>query len=474
MRHALSVTPECVPLIKTGGLADVAGALPGAMAAEGWHLTTLLPGYPKVLEAVKKSETVLAIPKLYGGAAAVRKAKVKGLDLLILDAPHLYDRSGGPYLDQDGNDYGDNPERFAALSNVAAQIASGAIQDYRPEVLQCHDWQAGFAPYFAKTWGTGVPSIITIHNVAFQGVTGSDRIPGLGLDGGHFNAEGYEYWGNVSALKAGLVFADKITTVSPTYAHELATAEFGMGMDGVIRARRADMVGILNGIDTDVWNPETDPEIETYKSLKGKAKAKKALLEEFGLEKTRGPLFVVISRLSHQKGLDLLLQALETLVVRDAQLILLGSGAGELEHAYRSVSQHPNIASYIGYDEAMSHRIMAGGDAVLVPSRFEPCGLTQLMGLRYGTVPVVARTGGLVDTVIDASPMALRAGVATGVQFGPLTAHALAGAVSRTCDLYSQPKVWEKIQKNGMKAEVGWSTAAAEYANLYAEVAGAA
>lgn len=471
MRTALSVTSECVPLIKTGGLADVAGALPGALKPLGWDLRTLLPGYRQVMARIGKGKVVARERDLFGGKAELVEAKAGGLHLYVLDAPHLFDRDGTPYLDPNGRDFADNAERFAALSWMAAKIAADGVGKWKPELLHCHDWQAGLAPYFARKTGSGVASIFTIHNVAFQGVAPADRIEALRLDRTDFRADGYEFWGQVSAMKAALVWSDRITTVSPTYAAELQTPEFGMGMEGLLRRREADLKGILNGIDTDVWNPATDPEIATYKTGKGKARAKARLRKELGLGQSDGPLCAVISRLSHQKGLDVLLDALPALVDRGGQLVLLGSGDRDLEAAFRRAADHPHVAIHIGYDEALSHRIMAGADAILVPSRFEPCGLTQLYGLRYGTIPVVAMTGGLVDTVINASPMALRSGVATGIQFQPVTAHALASALLRLIDLYKDTSTWETLQKNAMRQQVGWEASAAEYAALYDEVA---
>ena len=472
MTTVLSVTSECVPLVKTGGLADVAGALPGAMAPFGVKFRTLLPGYPRVMQQAKRRKAIADLPDLFGGDAALLKAKVAGIDLLILDAPHLYDRPGTPYLDDQGYDYPDNPERFAALSWVAAEIAENGVDGWKPDMVHCHDWQAGLTPYYLMKRGRPVPSIITIHNIAFQGLAPADRIDALRLDPADFHADGLEYWGQVSALKAGLMYADRITTVSPTYARELTTHEFGMGMEGLLTARQNDLSGILNGIDLDVWNPATDPEIATFKTARGKSRAKGRLQKELGLPKGDGPLAVVISRLSHQKGLDVLLDALPAFLDNGGQLALLGSGDKELERAFAAAAADPNVAVRIGYDEALSHRMMAGGDAILVPSRFEPCGLTQLYGLRYGTIPVVAMTGGLADTVINASPMAMRSGAATGLQFSPVTAHAMAAALVRLTELYAEPDTWADLQANAMRQEVGWNASAAEYAALYDEVAG--
>ncbi|MCG6885476.1 MAG: glycogen synthase GlgA [Silicimonas sp.] len=472
MTRVLSVASECAPLVKTGGLADVAGALPGALADLGDEMRTLLPGYRSVMGQVKKAKAVATFSDLFGGPARVMAAKLAGLDLLVLDAPHLYDRPGSPYLGENGHDWPDNPERFAALSYAAAHIALKGADKWKPQVIHGHDWQAGFIPEYLHEMSGGkggVPFVFTIHNIAFHGNTGPDRIKALGLSDWRFNADHFEFWGHVSALKAGLTGADRITTVSKTYAEELMTPEFGMGMDGVLRARRDDLTGIVNGIDTEVWNPGTDPQIKVYKTAKGKGPNKTALRKEFGLKKSDGPLCVLISRLTYQKGIDLILEALPALLARGGQLALLGTGETALEVALlERAAAEPNVGVRIGYDEALSHRMIAAGDAILVPSRFEPCGLTQLYGLRYGTVPLVALTGGLADTVINASPAALAQGVATGVQFTPVTGEALANAFTRLCDLYAAPKTWAAIQKNAMKQPVGWETSAADYSALYA------
>jgi starch synthase len=468
MIRVLSVASECAPLVKTGGLADVVGALPAALAPEGAEMRTLLPGYPAVMAAAGGFEAQRSWPDLFGGPARLLAGRAAGLDLLVLDAPHLYDRPGGPYLDASGRDHPDNDLRFAALSWTGALIGAEGLGDWTPDVLHCHDWQAGLAPLYLKARGHELPSVMTVHNIAFHGLTAASRIDALALPRWGFHPEGYEYHGHVSALKAGLMFAWKVTTVSPTYARELTTPEFGTGLDGVIRARGGDVTGVLNGIDESVWDPASDPHAPPFEDPRGKAKATEALANEFGLPHGDGPLCVVISRLSDQKGLDLLLSALPALLARGGRLALLGAGDPGLEGAWRAAADaYPGVSVRIGYDEALSHRMIAGGDAILVPSRFEPCGLTQLYGLRYGTVPVVARTGGLADTVIDANPAALSAGVATGVQFAPVTAPALAVAIDRLCDLYADPKAFARIQRNGMKSAVGWGPSAAAYATLY-------
>lgn len=465
----LSVASELAPLVKTGGLADVAGALPAALAGQGVEMRSLLPGYPAVMAALSEPETVAEIDSCQGAPAHLLSCKVQGVDLLVLDAPHLYDRTGSIYLGPDGKDWPDNPERYAALCHLGAEIGAGLLAGWRPDLVHCHDWQAGLLPYYLKRRAIRVPSVLTVHNIAFQGLTPMDRAGALGIDVADLEAEGVEYWGKISALKAGLVFADRLTTVSPTYAEELMTPEFGMGLDGVLRARRADLSGILNGIDLEVWSPEVDAHIQPYKTPRGKAANRKALREEFGLPEAHGPLCVVVSRMTEQKGLDLLLDALPALLARGGQLALLGSGDPALEAAYREIDD-PNVSVRLGYDEALSHRMIAGGDAILVPSRFEPCGLTQLYGLRYGTIPVVALTGGLADTVIPATPATLARQVATGLQFHPVTSGALTNALMRLCDLFEAPEIWSKTQRNAMAQPVGWAPSAEAYARLYADL----
>ena len=475
MRPALSVASECVPLVKTGGLADVVGALPGALAGCGWGLRTLLPGYPAVLRQTTRSEALWSEPDLFGGPAEVTSATVGGLDLLVLEAPHLYDRVGSLYLDPHGTDWPDNPERFAALSWVAAKIATGALDDWQPEVIHLHDWQAALTATYLRDWGRSVPSVLTVHNIAFHGAAPADRLLALRLPRARFNAEGFEFYGQINALKGGLVDATAITTVSPTYARELLDPAFGMGLEGVIATRADALSGILNGIDTQMWSPADDPLVHPYKTPRGKARNRAALMEVFGIEPgpQDGPLCVVVSRLSHQKGLDLLAEAMPRLLGAGGMLALLGSGDRALEARFQALAEaHPQVGVRIGYDEALSHQMFAGGDAVLVPSRFEPCGLTQLYGLRYGTVPVVARTGGLADTVIDANPMALEAGVATGFQFAPVTAAELGHTLERMVALYRQGAPFARMQRNGMAQAVDWGPSARAYADLYDRIAG--
>jgi starch synthase len=473
MIDVLAVASEVYPLIKTGGLADVVGALPAALADLDIRVRTLVPGYPAVTGALAGPEVQQVWPALFGGPARLLAGAAHGLDLLVLDAPHLFDRPGNPYTGTAGRDWPDNAARFAALSRVAAEIGSGSIKGYAPQIVHAHDWQAGLTHAYLHFSGTRPPTVMTVHNLAFQGLFPAQSFPALGIPASAFTFDGLEYHGEVSYLKAGLHYADAITTVSPTYAMEIRTPEHGMGLDGLLRYRAGDLRGILNGIDTKVWDPRSDPRIigkYDYRRVGQRRFNKADLQAHFGLEPDPAtPLFAVVSRLTSQKGLDLLLEALPTLLAGNAQLAVLGTGDAAIEAGFRVAAEVApgRVGCMIGYDEALAHRLQAGADALLVPSRFEPCGLTQLCALRYGTIPVVARVGGLADTVIDASPMALNAGVATCVQFSPVTAEMLSAAIQRTIALYLQPNVWRRMQRNAMATDVSWHHPAEQYATLF-------
>ncbi|MEY4697896.1 MAG: glycogen synthase GlgA [Pseudomonadota bacterium] len=463
--RVLSVASECVPLVKTGGLADVVGALPAALAAQGWEMRVLLPAYRALRDRLGAMRPVWREPALWGGEGVV----YLGGGMMLLDAPHLYDREGGPYSGP-GGDWPDNPQRFAALSWVAARMAREGVEGWKADVLHAHDWQAGFAPaYLAYGGAGGVGTVMTVHNIAFQGWAEAGMIDTLRLPRAAFHPNALEYYGGLSSLKAGLVTADRITTVSPTYADELMRPAFGMGLQGVIAARADVVTGILNGVETEVWSPEAEPVPYSAADMGGKARNRAALCREFGLDDPAGPLAIVVSRLTDQKGIDLLPAVIPDFIERGGALLVLGSGDPALEAAVRGLAARfpGRVAVRIGYDEALSHRLFAGADAVLVPSRFEPCGLTQMYGLRYGTVPVVAAVGGLADTVIHASPAALAAGVATGIAFHPTDALAFGQALRHLGDLYAQGAVWAKVQANAMAHPVGWEQSAAAYAALY-------
>ena len=471
----LSVSSELYPLIKTGGLADVAGALPLAMAAHGIETRSLLPGYPQVMQKIQNPRRVLEFDDLLGETAQLLEVSHEGLDLLILDAPAYFDRPGGPYLDTAGLDYRDNWRRFAALSRAAADIAAGALENWQPDLVHAHDWQAAMTPVYMRYDQTPeLPSVLTIHNIAFQGQFSSQVFSELGLPP-HAFWEAAEYYGGVNFLKAGLVTATAITTVSPSYAEEILTPEFGMGMQGVIASRLSALHGIVNGIDPEVWNPDTDPMLTANYSaatLERRAVNRRAVTEHFRLDDDAGPIFCVVSRLTWQKGMDLLAEAVDEIVEHGGKLAILGSGDAELEMALsQAAARHPGrVGMMMGYNEPLSHLMQGGADAILIPSRFEPCGLTQLYGLRYGCVPVVARNGGLNDTVIDANHAALADNVATGIQFSAVTLDGFRQALRRTFRLFDSPKLWTQIQKQGMKSDVSWDKSGEHYAALYSSL----
>ena len=473
----LAAASEAYPLVKTGGLADVVGALPRALKPLGINVRTMLPGYPAVLAALGGGEIVHRYADLFGGKANLVAGTAGGLDVIVLDAPHLYSRPGNPYLGPDGKDWPDTAQRSAGFSFAAAEVARGGIAGYTPDVFHAHDWQAGLVPVYLKFGPAGgPPSVMTVHNIAFQGQFPAALFTSLGLPPAAFAIDTLEYYGTVNFLKGGLQSADAITTVSPSYAQEICTPEFGMGLDGVLRSRRAALSGIVNGIDADVWNPATDGNIAaTYdaKSLPRRDLNKRAIEKRFGLEAGDGMLYCVVSRLTGQKGMDVFAENLDSLVASGARLALLGSGEAAIEQSVlASAEQHKGrIGVVTGYDEALSHLLQAGADAILIPSRFEPCGLTQLYGLRYGCVPVVARTGGLADTIIDANDAALAAGVATGIQFTPVDGPALEAALARSAGIFADRGAWRGMQKQGMKTNLSWTRSAGTYARLYARVA---
>ncbi len=475
--NVLAVVSEIFPLIKTGGLADVAGALPGALAAEDVAVRSVVPGYPPVLGALDGGVVVTTLDDLFGDEARIIAAKAAGLDLFVIDAPHLFARDADPYGGPDGREWPDNAFRFAALSRVGALLAQGLIAGYRPDVVHAHDWQAGLVPTYLHYAGAiNPPTVMTVHNLAFQGRFSADLLPRLGLPEGSYTIDGVEYYGQIGYLKAGLLFADRITTVSPTYAAEIRTPGGGMGLDGLLRSRADVLSGILNGIDMSVWDPSHDGHLAApfdADRLAERAANKLALQELFGLNRDPAkPLFGVISRLAWQKGIDLVLEVLPALLAGGAQLVVLGSGEAPLEAGLRAAaaSNPGSVGVRLGYDEGLAHLIQAGCDALLVPSRFEPCGLTQLCAMRYGALPVVAHVGGLCDTVIDANEMAIAAGVGTGFHFSPVASEMLAAVIMRAMSVWRQPELWHRLQRNAMHADVGWGGPAARYAALYREL----
>ena len=479
--RVLHVAAEVFPLVKTGGLADVVAALPAALAQAHADVRLLLPGMPPMMEAVLHAKPVIDLGTCFG-AARVRllRGRMPGtqLPVYLVDAPLLYRRLGGPYQASDGREWPDNLQRFGLLGWVAAQLGAGELDaSWQPEIVHTHDWHAGMTCAYLRAHGSvGAASVFTVHNLAFQGLFPHEDSALLGLSASFMSPAGLEYHGQLSFMKAGLKFADRITTVSPSYAREIATPEFGCGLDGVIRGRLPVVSGILNGIDDAVWNPASDdalPHRYEPKRLQGKAVCKRALQAEAGLdEDAAAPLLVAISRLSSQKGLDLILAALPSMLEQGAQLLVQGTGDSVLESAFRqAAAAHPGrVSAHIGYDEGRAHRMIAGADMILVPSRFEPCGLTQLYGLRYGTLPIVRRVGGLGDTVVDADARALLDGKATGFSFEHAHAAELAAAVRRAINLWKQPAVWAGLMQTAMAQDFSWSGPALRYLDLYREL----
>ena len=479
--RVLHAAAELYPLIKTGGLADVLGALPGALAALDVDTRVLIPGYPAVMAALDGAEPVAAETDMLGGSARLLSGRAFGVPvpIYVLDCPPLFDRPGNPYLEAQGRDWPDNHRRFGALSWLAARLGQGADPAWRPDVVHAHDWQAGLAPAYLRLAGGARPgTVLTVHNLAYQGLFPRDTLSELRLPEWAFTYDQLEFHGQLGFLKSGLAFADRISTVSRTYALEIQGAEQGCGLDALLRHRAGELVGIVNGIDTDVWNPAADPHLPAPYSAAapaGKTRSKAALQGAFGLATApEAPVFGVVSRLNVHKGLDLVLAAIPGLLRKGGQLVLLGSGDGELERGFADVAgRHPGqVGVRIGYDEALSHLIQGGSDVILVPSRSEPCGLTQLYALRYGALPLVRRAGGLADTVVDSSPAAIRAGTATGFVFDAATPRALAAAITRACRLYRDRRRWEKVQKTGMNQDFGWPAAAREYLALYEDMVG--
>lgn len=469
--RVLFATPECAPLVKTGGLGDVAGALPRALARLGYDVRVLLPAYP-ALDGLAREEAGAIELAPAGGLPEARivPARLPGdLAAYLVECPPLYARAGGPYLGPDGRDWPDNALRFAQLARAAAWLGrERGDGGWSAQVVHANDWQTGLAAaYLAFSPAPRAAVLFTVHNLAFQGIFPAECFDALALPREAFSISGMEYHGRISFLKAGLVYADAINTVSPTYAQEIQRAPLGFGLEGVIAARRDALCGILNGIDTELWNPATDPFIARRydaDTLAAKAENRAALRAELGLADDAGvPLLGIVSRFTEQKGLDLVLAAAERLLDAPAQLAVLGSGEPALEDGFRRLAAaHPGrVAVVVGFDEALAHRIEAGADIFLMPSRFEPCGMNQMYSQRYGTLPVVRATGGLADTVED--------GV-TGFVFREPQAEALGAALARAIDAWRDPARWRRMQREAMARDFGWTQPARRYAALYAQI----
>lgn len=470
----LAVASEIYPVVKTGGLADVVGALPRALAAEGIDVRTLVPGYGDVLRRLDERSVIREFPALNGAPAQLVAARVGDLRLFVLDAPHLFDRPGNPYVGSDGTPWADNAQRFAALAQAAASIASEGADDFAPRVVHAHDWQAGLAPAYVHFMPPPRPrSVMTIHNLAFQGLFPASVFASLGLPGKAFGIDGVEYYGDVGYLKAGIGYADAVTTVSPTYGAEIRTAEDGMGLDGLLRKRADALFGIRNGIDDAVWDPLHDAHLAARydaSTLDARSENKSFLQRRLALDVDGNALlFVVVSRLTAQKGSDLVLDALPALLHQRAQLAVLGTGDADLERRFEDAAgvHCGRVAVEIGFDESLARQMYGGADALLMPSRFEPCGLAQMIAMRYGIVPVAARVGGLADTIVDANEMALAAHAGTGVLFAPVSSDMLAWAIERTCGLWRSRVRWRAMQRRAMRSDFSWRGPARAYANLF-------
>ena len=471
----LFATSEMAPWVKTGGLGDVAAALPAALRRAGHDLRVLMPYYPALAAAFPEAAVVAEIPQLSPQlpAARLRLAVVDELPLLLIDCPALYARPGNPYRDAQGHDWPDNVWRFGLLSRVAALLGqAGNPYGWQADVVHANDWQTALAPAWLHYEG-GAASVVTVHNIAFQGCFGRDSLAGLGLPEHAWRFDGVEYHGTLSFLKAGLQLASQISTVSTTYAREIQDEHFGYGLAPLLRHRASALRGILNGVDTDIWNPADDPAIAApyaANRLAAKRTNKAALQAEMGLRPDDDrPLFGVISRLTQQKGLDLLLTIADGLPHLPAQLVVLGSGDKAMEAGYRELAdRYPGeIAVRIGFDEGLAHRIEAGADCFVMPSRFEPCGLNQMYSLRYGTPPIVRATGGLADTVVDVSDETLADKTANGFVLDSDTPHALWVAMTRVVEAWQDRRLWQRIQQNGMRRDFSWKHAANDYLNLY-------
>lgn len=477
----LFVSSEVFPLIKTGGLADVSGSLPSALTHLGVDIRILIPGYSPVLHQLTDLEHIATLNHLPMTDAPVElllgTLKETQVKVIVIKAASLYERDGGPYTDVQGKDWLDNPVRFGVLSKIAALLSSNEspLKDWQPDIVHCNDWQTGLTPAYMKlTDNSSAKSILSLHNMAFQGIFPAEWVTKLGLPSEHFIVEGFEYYDQLSFLKAGIFYADSLSTVSPSYAKEIQTEEFGFGLQGILAKRGNEIQGILNGIETDEWNPATDPYlIKKYNATRiaGKKDVKKALQQQLGLNNdANAPLLGVVSRLTFQKGLDLLLPNIQRLLDAGCQLVLLGSGESGLETAFKQIA-HDNVGKMsvtIGYNEPLSHQIMAGCDMFIMPSRFEPCGLNQMYGLAYGTLPIVNATGGLADSVIDTNTVTLKNKTANGFVMTETSSDGLLAAVRHALEIYkNEPKVWRKIQKNGMLQNLSWDHSAQEYLNLY-------
>ena len=459
------------------GLADVSASLPEALCRLEYDVQILLPGYPDALKAARKTGSSQRVSFQVGQyTVSLWQTRLPGtaVTLWLVDCPPLFDRPGNPYKNEEGKDWWDNAHRFDLFGQVGAMIAMGeAGLDWKPDLVHCNDWQTGLIPVFLETYQDRPGTVFTIHNLAYQGLFPHDTFHALKLPDSLWRLEQLEFFDQLSFIKGGLVFSDRITTVSPGYAREIQTPEFGHGLDGLLRHRQQALTGILNGIDTRVWNPEQDPALAFHYGqdhLKNKAHCQASLQLELGLELKGGPVLGFIGRLVEQKGVDWLIAAMPELLEQGCQFVILGSGEACYEEPLKELArQWPGKMSLtLGYNEALAHRLTAGCDLFLMPSRFEPCGLNQMYSLRYGTVPVVHRVGGLADTVQD--PQDVGIDKANGFSFTGASAESLLDASKRALQLFQNTKHWRQLQKNGMAIDYSWKQRARTYASLYQRI----
>lgn len=469
----LFIASEGLPFSKTGGLADVIEALPKALVEAGHEVAVVLPRYRGVkAPAVLLPSLTIPLGVRLRFPAVANGTQLHGVRHYFVDAPEYFGRD--QLYGIQGQDYPDNAERFAVFGKAAIEIAK---QIWLPDVIHCHDWQTGLVPlllhivYADDPILRSVPTVFTIHNMGYHGLFEREVLREIGLPDGLFHADGLEFWGKVNYLKAGLVYADYLTTVSRKYAEEIQTPEYGHGLDGVVRSRADRIRGILNGVDYSVWSPEVDTFIAaryTPRDLNGKRLCKKDLLEVFGLPAANisKPLIGIVSRFADQKGFDLIARIADRLLEEDLALVALGAGEGKYEHLFRELAElHPEkVGVKIAYDNAVAHKIEAGADMFLMPSRYEPCGLNQIYSLRYGTVPVVRATGGLDDTIEAFDP---ETGRGTGFKFEAYDGQALLACIREALRLYPREKEWRKLQANGMAKDFSWRASASEYIELY-------
>lgn len=473
MKKVLFVTSEAYPLIKTGGLADVSGSLPIALQSLRQDVRIFMPGYASAIAAGEFG----AVKTLHDAdGISILEGRLPGSSVPVWLLTHngYFDRPGNPYLGEDGKPWPDNAERFSLLCHVAAEIAMNRLGlNWKPDVVHCNDWQTGLIPVLLSDEPGRPASVFTIHNLAYQGVFPYETFQKLRLPARFWSHQALEFYGQMSFIKGGLVFCDRISTVSPTYAEEIQGQEFGCGLEGLLSHRRERLSGILNGIDTDAWNPATDPLVPTHYDVHSvdKRRVNKAILQKsFGLA-TDGEIAVLawVGRLVQQKGIDLVIELLPRLMQLPLQIVVVGSGEARYEHTLLDWAKlYPDrIAIKLGYSEANAHLIEAGTDVFLMPSRFEPCGLNQMYSQRYGAVPLVRRIGGLADTVADANPHNLGNGAATGIAFDEATAEALWQAINRALALYHNRHDWRNVQNAGMRKDFSWETSAQRYLDLY-------